>query len=137
MQAPHSGRAKGRDEDLRRDPMRHSPGPTAPRGAENPLGDGELLYAFDLIELDGQDLPREPLVVRKATLASLIGRPGSAFGSMGPSQPTARQCSCTPASSIWKASCRSGRTPITAPGRRAIGSRAKTPTARRYGAKRS
>jgi bifunctional non-homologous end joining protein LigD len=30
-----------------------------------------FLYAFDLIELDGVDLRREPLAVRKATLASL------------------------------------------------------------------
>ena len=29
-----------------------------------------LLYAFDLIELNGDDLRREPLEVRKATLAS-------------------------------------------------------------------
>jgi bifunctional non-homologous end joining protein LigD len=31
-----------------------------------------LLYAFDLLELDGQDLRREPLETRKATLASLL-----------------------------------------------------------------
>jgi len=31
-----------------------------------------FLYAFDLIELDGDDLRREPLAVRKATLASLL-----------------------------------------------------------------
>jgi ATP-dependent DNA ligase len=37
--------------------------------------DGEVfLYAFDLIELDGNDLRREPLDVRKATLASLLRR---------------------------------------------------------------
>jgi ATP-dependent DNA ligase len=33
-----------------------------------------FLYAFDLIELDGDDLRREPLAVRKATLASLLTR---------------------------------------------------------------
>ena len=33
-----------------------------------------FLYAFDLIELDGDDLRREPLAVRKATLASLLAR---------------------------------------------------------------
>ena len=33
-----------------------------------------FLYAFDLIELDGTDLRREPLQVRKATLASLLKR---------------------------------------------------------------
>jgi bifunctional non-homologous end joining protein LigD len=34
---------------------------------------GLALYAFDLLELDGQDLRREPLEVRKATLGSLLG----------------------------------------------------------------
>ena len=33
-----------------------------------------FLYAFDLIELDGDDLRRDPLAVRKATLASLLAR---------------------------------------------------------------
>jgi bifunctional non-homologous end joining protein LigD len=33
-----------------------------------------FLYAFDLIELDGDDMRREPLDVRKATLASLLKR---------------------------------------------------------------
>jgi ATP-dependent DNA ligase len=42
---------------------------------------GVFLYAFDLIELDGDDLRREPLAVRKATLASLLARvtPGLRF----------------------------------------------------------
>jgi bifunctional non-homologous end joining protein LigD len=37
-----------------------------------------FLYAFDLLELNGADLRREPIEVRKATLASLLrkGRPG-------------------------------------------------------------
>jgi bifunctional non-homologous end joining protein LigD len=37
-----------------------------------------LLYVFDLLELDGQDLRREPRETRKATLASLLRgcRPG-------------------------------------------------------------
>jgi bifunctional non-homologous end joining protein LigD len=40
-----------------------------------------FLYAFDLIELAGDDLRREPLAVRKATLASLLARaaPGLRF----------------------------------------------------------
>jgi bifunctional non-homologous end joining protein LigD len=33
-----------------------------------------FLYAFDLIELDGDDLRREPFETRKATLASLLKR---------------------------------------------------------------
>jgi ATP-dependent DNA ligase len=36
-----------------------------------------FLYAFDLIELNGDDLRADPLQVRKATLASVIGRAGS------------------------------------------------------------
>src|SRR4029453_15983662 len=33
-----------------------------------------FLYAFDLIELNGDDLRREPLAVRKATLASVLAK---------------------------------------------------------------
>jgi bifunctional non-homologous end joining protein LigD len=33
-----------------------------------------FIWAFDLIELDGNDLRRDPLSVRKATLASLLRR---------------------------------------------------------------
>jgi bifunctional non-homologous end joining protein LigD len=33
-----------------------------------------VLYAFDLLELDGQDLRREPLVRRKVLLAKLLAR---------------------------------------------------------------
>ena len=37
-----------------------------------------VLYAFDLLELDGTDMRREPIEVRKATLASILrkSRPG-------------------------------------------------------------
>jgi bifunctional non-homologous end joining protein LigD len=39
--------------------------------------DGKVfLYAFDLIELDGDDLRREPLDLRKATLRSLLVKTG-------------------------------------------------------------
>jgi bifunctional non-homologous end joining protein LigD len=43
--------------------------------------EGVFLYVFDLIELDGDDLRRDPLAVRKATLASLLARaaPGLRF----------------------------------------------------------
>jgi hypothetical protein len=37
-----------------------------------PEGRHVFLFAFDLLELDGKDLRREPLEVRKATLASLL-----------------------------------------------------------------
>jgi bifunctional non-homologous end joining protein LigD len=35
-----------------------------------------FLYAFDLIELNGDDLRRDPLEVRKATLASTLAKAG-------------------------------------------------------------
>jgi bifunctional non-homologous end joining protein LigD len=39
-----------------------------------------FLYAFDLIELNGDDLRRDPLEVRKATLASVLATdPGTRF----------------------------------------------------------
>lgn len=43
--------------------------------------DSTFLYAFDLIELNGDDLRRDPLEVRKATLASIAAkaRPGIRF----------------------------------------------------------
>jgi len=36
-----------------------------------------FLYAFDLIELNGDDLRRDPLEVRKATLASIVVKASS------------------------------------------------------------
>jgi ATP-dependent DNA ligase len=36
-------------------------------------------YAFDLLELDGLDMRREPIATRKATLASLL-RKGKSWG---------------------------------------------------------
>jgi bifunctional non-homologous end joining protein LigD len=40
-----------------------------------------FLFGFDLLELNGQDLRREPIETRKATLASLLrgSRPGLHF----------------------------------------------------------
>ena len=35
-----------------------------------------FLYAFDLLELDGADVRREPIEVRKATLASILRKSG-------------------------------------------------------------
>jgi bifunctional non-homologous end joining protein LigD len=47
--------------------------------------DSVFLYAFDLIELTGDDLRRDPLEVRKATLASILAkaRPGTLSGHAG------------------------------------------------------
>jgi bifunctional non-homologous end joining protein LigD len=49
------------------------------RGAERyRRGDESVfLFAFDLLELNGDDLRREPLEVRKATLASVLAKAGS------------------------------------------------------------
>jgi hypothetical protein len=43
--------------------------------------DRVFLYAFDLIELNGDDMRRDPLEVRKATLASIVAKatPGIRF----------------------------------------------------------
>jgi bifunctional non-homologous end joining protein LigD len=38
--------------------------------------DSTFLYAFDLIELNGDDLRRDPLEVRKATLRSMLAKAG-------------------------------------------------------------
>jgi bifunctional non-homologous end joining protein LigD len=38
--------------------------------------DSVFLYAFDLIELNGDDLRRDPLQVRKATLRSILAKAG-------------------------------------------------------------
>jgi ATP-dependent DNA ligase len=55
-----------------------------------------FLHAFDLIELNGDDLRRDPLEVRKATLASIVA---------------------------LKALCQSARIPLTAPAARPTGSK--------------
>jgi ATP-dependent DNA ligase len=39
-------------------------------------GNSVFLWAFDLIELDGDDLRRDPLAMCKATLACLVARAG-------------------------------------------------------------
>src|SRR5262245_64671950 len=69
-----------------------------------------FLYAFDLIELNGDDLRRDPLEVRKATLASIVAKASPASGSMSIPRATARPSSPTPASLASKALSRSGRT---------------------------
>jgi ATP-dependent DNA ligase len=81
---------------------------------------GVFLYAFDLIELDDDDLRRAPLDVRKATPS---GRSRPACGSPSTLRPTARPCSRTPARWAWRASCRSARPRPTAPADRPTASR--------------
>jgi bifunctional non-homologous end joining protein LigD len=86
--------------------------------------DGDVfLYAFDLIELNGDDLRRDPLQVRKATLASILAKARPAFGSTSISRAMARRSSPTPARWGSKASCPSARTRCIAPAARRIGSK--------------
>jgi bifunctional non-homologous end joining protein LigD len=80
-------------------------------------------YAFDLIELNGDDLRRDPLEVRKATLASILAkaRPGIRFNEhIEGDGPTVFAHACKMGS---KASCRSGRIPPTVQGARPTGSK--------------
>jgi bifunctional non-homologous end joining protein LigD len=67
-----------------------------------------ILQAFDLLELDGEDLRPLPLRQRKPRLARLLAARGP--GSRSTSTPTrmARWCSGTLASWAWRGSYRSG-----------------------------
>ena len=75
-----------------------------------------FLVAFDLLELDGQDLRREPLEVRKqrwpVSCAALAGVRLNEHLSTIP----ADSCSSMPARWGWRASCQSGWVRLTAPG---------------------
>ena len=76
--------------------------------------DAVFLYAFDLIELDGDNLWRNPLEVRKATLANVIApaAPGIRLNEhIEEDGPIVFQH----ASSAWKASSPSARIPATDP----------------------
>ena len=81
-----------------------------------------VLIAFDLLELDGNDLRREPLEVRKQTLASLLR--GSLPGCSSTSISRIAATSCLRTSARWglRASCRSGWARATAPAAPATGS---------------
>ena len=75
-----------------------------------------FLFAFDLLELNGQDFRREPLEVRKRQLATLRGMPGSACSSMSTwSTRMARSSSATPARWASRGSSRSGSARPTPP----------------------
>jgi bifunctional non-homologous end joining protein LigD len=89
--------------------------------------DGVFLYAFDLIELDGDDLRRNPLIVRKTTLASVLARAAPGLRLNEHLEADARMSSITPASWASKVSSRSARTRDIDPVGRQIGSRARTP----------
>jgi ATP-dependent DNA ligase len=59
-----------------------------------------FLCAFDLLELDGKDLSREPLEVRKATLASLL--------TGAPSRPAVHQHLTHPGDIVFRHACKMG-----------------------------
>ena len=81
--------------------------------------DGSVfLYAFDLLELNGQDLRRDPLEVCKATLASVLTK---AATGLRLSMTTAKLFSATPARWGWRALSRSGAARPTGPDGRATG----------------
>jgi len=86
-----------------------------------PSGKHVFLYAFDLLELNGQDLRREPIETRKATLASLLrgSLPGLRLNEHLAHDGEAY--SGTPARWASKASCRSGSARATAPAGRRTG----------------
>jgi bifunctional non-homologous end joining protein LigD len=70
--------------------------------------DAVTLCAFDLLELDGVDLRREPIEVRKSTLKGLLRREhnGIAFNRHFATS-RARSFTDTPARSVARALCRS------------------------------
>ena len=77
-----------------------------------------FLYAFDPIELNGDDLRRDPLEVRKGNSREpCSGARRRGCGSTSTStKRTARSCSRTLARWAWRASCRRKRSPAIARG---------------------
>jgi bifunctional non-homologous end joining protein LigD len=87
-----------------------------------------FMWAFDLIELNGDDLRRDPLNVRKATLASVLARAAPGLRLNEHLEAEAQMSSITPVCWALRGSCRSGRTRATGRAARRTGSRAKTRT---------
>jgi hypothetical protein len=90
-----------------------------------------FLFGFDLIELNGDDLRREPLEVRKATHAPFSRRLRPVCASTSISKPMAAPCSPMPARWASKGSCQSAGTRPTAPAARRTGSNQRTRLAQR------
>jgi ATP-dependent DNA ligase len=85
-----------------------------------------VLCAFDLLELDGRDLRREPIEERKRLLASYCAAPIRVSSSTSITRRTAGLCSARLASSGARGSCRSGSARFIAGAGRRIGSRSRT-----------
>ena len=60
--------------------------------------DRVFLYGFGLIELNGDDLRRDPLQVRKVTLTSVLAKAGAGIRFNSTWKATVRPSSATPAS---------------------------------------
>ena len=83
--------------------------------------DPSFLYAFDLLELNGTDMRREPIEVRKATLASILrrSRPGVRLDEHleHPDGLVVFQHACRMGRWVWRASSQSGLARGIGPGR--------------------
>jgi ATP-dependent DNA ligase len=64
-----------------------------------------ILQAFDLLELDGEDLRPLPLGKRKPRLARLLARARAGIRSTSTPTRTAPSCSYMPARWGWRGSC--------------------------------
>ena len=86
-----------------------------------------FLYAFDLLELNGDDLRREPIEVRKATLAGILrkARHGVRLNEHL-EHPGGMWCSAMLARWAWEGLSRSGWDRATVPGARQTGSSSRT-----------
>ena len=86
-------------------------------------GEGLTYFAFDLLELDGEDIARLPLLERKKTLAALLRslRLGLPIASMKAA--TERFSGGRPAGTVSKGSCRSGSIARICPATEECGSR--------------
>jgi len=80
-----------------------------------------VLCAFDLLELDGEDLRRTPIEERKRILAKLSVTPMKASPSMSTTRATARSSTSKPARSAARVSCRSGSVRPTDPAAPTVG----------------
>src|SRR5215813_13865954 len=83
--------------------------------------DRAFLYAFDLIELNGDEMRRDPLEVRKAMLRSMLAKLALACASTSTWKATGLPSSPTPARWDTKASSRSGSAHAIDPAERRIG----------------
>ena len=90
-----------------------------------------FLYAFDLIELNGDDMRRDPLEVRKATLASVVAKASLGIRFNEHIEGDGPTGSPMPASLASKALCRSGSAHTTVLEDRRTGSSSRTRRLRR------